>query len=108
MAIGERSPIAFKKLTITDVPGGAATESYAVAQQSWGKLKMVRSQLNSDGGAVAMADLYRFSEIRVREDFEPDKTMLLTYQGKDLIINSIIKDESNVPAYYTITASQNG
>jgi SPP1 family predicted phage head-tail adaptor len=107
MAIGKRFPITFKALTLIDTPSGGATETFTAVLNTWATVKAVRSQINRDGSGLALADAYRFGEVRFDPDLVPNKKMLISYNGKDYTIQSILPDENNVPCYYTIIATLN-
>lgn len=108
MGIGKRVPISFKEMTRIDQEGGATDESYTVVYNTWAKVSTRSSNRGFSANQVQMTDIYSFSEIRESAAFTPSKTMLISYKGEDLVIESIILDESKAPYYYTINAVKNG
>lgn len=108
MAIGKRVPITLCTLSVTTDEGGSSQEVYTPVYDTWAIADMRKSQLNSDGGGTELADVYRFREVRFNDTFKPDKTMQVLYNGDQLTIVSILLDDTALPPYYTLTASQNG
>lgn len=107
MAIGQRIPITFKTLTMADLSGGSSSEAYTAALDTFAVFKMLKGDRETVAGATSKTDTYRFSEVRVDPDFVPDETMLLEYEGMDLVITRVIVEKDSVPFYYTILAVKN-
>lgn len=106
MAIGERKPISFKAFTQTEDSGGSKNESYTVVAEDFAKVRQRRGARTLMDKATGLETEYMFSEIRQREDFTPLKTMLIGYNGRDLVITDIILVDKDVPHYYTIIAEE--
>lgn len=107
MGIGKRVPIAFMAMTATSAEGGATVESFAPTYSTWAKVDVRSSNRNIAGEQVQMNTVYRFSEIRQTVEFTPTKSMLISYQGLQLVIESIVLDQSKAPYYYSINAVMN-
>jgi oxalate decarboxylase/phosphoglucose isomerase-like protein (cupin superfamily) len=106
--IGGMVPITFRLMTVTEEEGGAHDESYTDGPRVFAQVKMINALRNITGNQLQMSTVYKFTKIRQYEGFTPDKTMLIRYQGQDLAVDSIVLDQSQVPLYYTITATNNG
>lgn len=107
MAIGERKPITFAAAAITEQQGGSFEENYTDLLSTFAKVKQKSSARNVGLDQLLLRTEYEFSEIRVGSNFTPDKTMVVKYRGLVLAIEAIILDESTVPYYYTIKATEN-
>lgn len=108
MGIGKRVPISIMTFSHTDGTGGSTQEVYTSAKDTWAEVKMRKSMLNSDGGGTELFDVYIFQGVRFDDDFIPNKTMQILYNGVQLTINSILLNDADIPPYYTLTASKNG
>lgn len=106
--LGGMVPVIFRLMAITDEEGGAHDEVYTDGPRVFAQVQQVNSLRNIAGDQLQMSVVYKFTRIRQYAAFTPDKTMLIQYQGRDLVIDSIILDQSKTPFYYSITATDNG
>lgn len=107
MAVGKRVPIVFKEIQMTEAPGGATDETYVPVVSDWAVVNMRNRMRNYTDLQTQMTTEYVFGEIRYRPDFTPTKTMVITYAGQDLTIDTIKLNTDTLPYYYTITALNN-
>lgn len=106
--VGGRVPVIFRTMLITEEEGAAHDETYIDGPRVFATVEMRNSLRNITNEQLQMSVSYKFTGIRQYEGFEPTKTMLINYKGRNLTIDSIVLDETKTPYYYTITASDNG
>ena len=103
MAIGTRKPIQFQIPVISDEVGGAQSETFINGVRTWAVCSQTSSNSTFGSGQRTMVIVYKFSEVRVPA-VSPVNTWRILFEGKTLVIDTIIKVGSN-PDYYTITAT---
>ena len=106
MAIGERKPIAFKKLVEVPETGASLDELYPIVLEDFAKVRQRRGSRSLLDSSTGQETEYVFTEIRERNDFTPSKDMLINYNGLNLTITDIVLLDKDVPHYYTIIAEE--
>lgn len=101
-----RDRIIFKSPVNTPVPGAGTETTYVKAFEDWTKIKPLRSTRFLQDNQIELQDGFRF-DIRYRLTPQPNKSMLIEYEGKDYTINSII-EKNERQRYWEITAVTNG
>ncbi len=108
MAIGKRRPVIFYNVAISEQEGGAYEETYVVALRTFAKITMRSSNTGFATGQRSLTTIYELDEIRAG-NVVPDMKMKVEVVGTGLklVIDSIL-DKGTNPAYYKITATENG
>lgn len=107
MGIGSmRDRVTFKEPVNTPVPGAGHETTYITSFTDWTKIEPLTSSRNLQDSQIELQDGFRFN-IRYRIAPQPNKSMLVEYDGKDYTINSIV-EVNNRKRYWQIVAVTNG
>ena len=107
MGIGSmRDRVTFKVPVHSSVPGGGYTTVYEPVFSDWTKVSQttISRQLTDNQIVLQSAITFR---VRYRETDQPDKSMLIEFEGADYAINSPVEVD-NRKRYWQIVAVTNG
>lgn len=100
-----RDIVVFKEPIDVPVPGGGAVSTYVESFRDWTKIEPLTSDRGLTDNQVQLQDGFRFN-IRFRNSPQPNKKMLVEYEGRDYTINSII-ERNERKRFWQITAVSN-
>lgn len=100
-----RDRVVFKEPVDTPVDGAGADTVYVESFVDWTKIEPLSSNRQLTDNQIQLQDGFRFN-IRYRTSPQPNKKMLVEYEGKDYTINSIT-ERNERKRYWQITAITN-
>lgn len=101
-----RDRITIKGEVRTKLPGASIVVTYEDILSDWTKVQPLTSSRELTDNQIDLSNGFRFN-LRYRSSYTPDKTHIVTYEGKDYTINSIIEVKER-KRYWQITAISNG
>lgn len=107
MGIGSmRDRVIFKEPVNTSVPGAGWQTTYQTSFEDWTKIEPLTSNRTLQDSQIQLQDGFRFN-IRYRDTPQPNKSMLVEYEGRDYTINSIVEVNER-KRYWQIVAVTDG
>lgn len=107
MGIGSmRDRVVFKAPVDTPVSGAGFVSEYVFSFEEWTKVEPLTSRRTLQDNQIELVDGMRFN-VRWRATPQPNKSMLVEYEGKIYTINSIVELDQR-KRYWQIVALTTG
>lgn len=107
MGIGSmRDRVVFKAPVDTPVSGAGFSSEYVFSFEEWTKVEPLTSRRTLQDNQIELVDGMRFN-VRWRATPQPNKSMLVEYEGKIYTINSIVELDQR-KRYWQIIAMTTG
>lgn len=100
-----RHKITFRTPVSTPVGGGGVETTYVDSLSDWSEAQPLKATRDLAQYQTEIKTGYRFT-IRYRKGWEPDKSMIIIYDGRQFTVNSIFPDIENQQRLWRIVGME--